>query len=305
MSTEGSEERPHLLDREEIVPWLQVAQGARLNADVLERLMPPLEGSFLRPALGDPLKNMAWWCHGFLEAAADHLLLWADYVAPLKFHPEAETVHTLRPAFTLARATMESAAQAIWVLSPEEQIESVRRYIQLAMWDLSEQAKAAETAEARAEIQARRDETLQDLGLTVRKFNPPRYLDMIRGAAEFLTAGDTTSPMNPDGVERSWRSAAGAAHGKRWPDFEFNDSVEEDGLIYRVPKVEAISDVLQVADKFLSAGVILFAMRAGRMDDFDNLWQEATVRLALRMTTVDGMPISPEDIPDSRDTDES
>jgi hypothetical protein len=113
MSTEGGEERPHRLDREEIMPWLQVAQGARLNADVLERLMPPLEGSFLRPNPDDPLKNMAWWCHGFLDAAADHLLLWADYAAPLKFHAEAETVHTLRPAFTLARAVCSTKLIAI------------------------------------------------------------------------------------------------------------------------------------------------------------------------------------------------
>jgi hypothetical protein len=119
MSAGPTERNPHDLQRDEITPWIEVAQGARLNAYVLERLMPPQEGSELRPVPEDPLKNMAWSCHGFLEAAADHLVLWADYAAPLKFHPEAETTHTLRPVFTLARAAIEGAAQAIWVLSPK------------------------------------------------------------------------------------------------------------------------------------------------------------------------------------------
>ena len=119
-STDGIDLTPKQLQREEIMPWIEAAQAARLNADVLGRLMPPREGSFLRPTPEDPLKNMACWCHSFLEAAADHLVLWADHVAPLKFHPEAETVHTFRPAFTLARATIESAAQAIWGPRPFE-----------------------------------------------------------------------------------------------------------------------------------------------------------------------------------------
>lgn len=130
------EERQYL-QRDEVMPWIEAAQSGRLNADVLERLVPPLEGSSLHPnADNDPFKNMALWSYGYLESAADHLLLWADYVAPLKFLPDSEVTHTLRPAFTLARATIESAAQAIWILSPEEQIDRVRLYVQLATWDL-------------------------------------------------------------------------------------------------------------------------------------------------------------------------
>lgn len=297
MGLEGIEQTPHRLEREEIMPWLEVSVGARLNAEVLGRLMPPSEGSFLHPSSNDPLKNMTWMCHGFLEAAADHLLLWADYAAPLKFRPDAETVYTLRPAFTLARATMESAAQAIWMLSPEDLVECVRRYARLATWDLIEQTKAAATPEARAELQARLDGIFKMLGGRPRTFRPPKYLDIILGAAEFLGLGDVTPAMGPDRLERIWRSASGAAHGKQWLEFELNEREEAgDGLVYSTPKIEAISDVLTVAEKLLSAGVILFAMRAGRMDDFRNLWDDATTRLAGRMTTVTGEPLSPEEI---------
>jgi hypothetical protein len=289
------------LQREQIMPWIEAAQSARLNADVLERLMPPREGSYLLPSSDAPVKKVAWWCHGYLDAAADHLLLWADYAAPLKFHPESETVHTLRPAFTLARAAIESAAQVIWALAPEEPSEFGRRFFQLVLWETSEQAKAAATPETRAEHRTRLNEMLSVFGQTTRTFKPPKYLDLVRFAAEFLTDGDSTSPMSPDRIERIWRSAAGAAHGKQWPEYELSDREDAgDGLYYSTPKIEAISEVLEIASKFLSAGVILFAIRAGRQEDFDDLWREATTRLAERITTIDGEPVRPGATPDSR-----
>lgn len=284
VSADGVEGTPRPLNREEITPWLEVAQGTRVNVDVLGRLMPPKEGSFLRPTEEDPLKKMAWWCHGFLEAAADHLLLWADYAAPLKFHPEAETVHTLRPAFTLARAVMESAAQVIWVLSPEEVPVRGRRFVQLVLWDLDEQTKAAVGTDAHAELRQQRDAMFAACGGTARTFRPPRYLDMIRGVAEFLNDDDPVDPLTPDRVERVWRSTAGAAHGKQWPEFEFNSRVEvAGGLFSSTPKVAAISEVLKVADKFPSVGVLLFAMSTGHGQNFTELWDDAEKRLTQRL----------------------
>ena len=298
------EERQYL-QPEQVMPWIEAAQSGRLNADVLEHLMPPREGSSLRPnADSDPFKNMAWWSYGYLEAAADHLLLWADYAAPPKFHPDSEVTHTLRPAFTLARATIESAAQAIWILSPEEQIDRVRRYVQLATWDLDEQTKAAESPEGRAVLQARRDELFAGMGITRRQWRPPKYLEMIREAAEFMTIGDETGFVSPDRIERVWRSAAGAAHGKRWTEFELQDRTDAgNGLVLSTPRIEAISEVLEAASKYLSAGVILFAIRAGHMEHFGDLWQEATIRLAERITPRDGEVIRRKDVPDFRVSD--
>lgn len=277
---EETDQPPQILERNEVAPWIEVAVSTRLNVDVLSRLMPPREGSFLRPTPGDPLRKMAWWCHGYLEGAADHLLLWADYFAPLKVRADAETVHALRPVFTLARAAMESAAQVIWTLGPEEPTECGRRFIQLVIWDLTEQTKAAATTDALSELLVRRDEMLALFGMTARTFKPPRYLDMIRYVAEFLDDGGPDSHINAAQVERIWRSTAGAAHGKQWPEFEFNESVDAGGgLFWSTPRVDEISKVLRVADTYLSAGVVLFAMRTGYGDEFQGLWDEASNRL--------------------------
>lgn len=285
---------PQPVEREAILPWIEVAQSARLNSGVLARLMPPKEGSLLRPTTDDPFRNMAWFCHGLLEAATDHMILWADYAVPLKFNPETVLVHTLRPVFTLARAAIEAAAQAIWMLSPEEPADRARRYITLATWDLNEQLKAAVDADAIAELKGRRDPIFAALGLTARTFRPPKYLDMIREATEFLNLEEPSAMRNADLVERVWRCAAAAAHGKHWPDFELHDRAEvEGGLFSSVPKIEAISEVLKVADSLLSAGVILFATHADRMDEYRVLWEEASQRLRSEMTLADYAEVAP------------
>lgn len=285
MSTEYGPLEPQPIEVEETRAWNEAAVGARLNAEVLLRIMPPREGSFLRPNSDDPLRNMAWFCHGLLESAADHLVLWADYAAPLKFHPDHVTVHALRPVFTLARAAIESASQAIWVLSPEDPKVRGARYIMLATWDLNEQLKAAVDEESRAELKSRRDSIFAALGVTARTFRPPRYLDMIREATEFLSLAEPVSMTSAGNVERVWRCAAAAAHGKHWPEFELHDRTEvDDGLFSSVPKIGAMSEVLEVADCLLSASVVLFAMHAGRIDDHKKLWDEAAQRLAAKVT---------------------
>lgn len=281
MRIDGADQPARFVEGYELTPWMEVAASTRLNADVLGRLLPPREGSFLRPTPDDdPLKKMAWWCHGYLEAAADHLLLWADYSVPSATQLGAETVQRLRPVFTLARAAIESAAHVIWALGPEEPAVCGRRFIHLVIWDLDEQTKAATTTDAHSELLGRREEMLALFGMTTRTFKPPRYLEMIRYVADFLDNGNPASPHTAARVERIWRSTAGAAHGKQWPEFEFNDHVDAGGgLVYSTPRVEAISDVLRVADTFLSAGVVLLAIRTGHGNDFQGLWDEAVGRL--------------------------
>lgn len=288
MDTEYGPLPPQPVEREAILPWIEVALSGRLNAEVLVRLMPPKEGSFLRPNTDDPFRNMAWFCHGLLESAADHMTLWADYAVPLKYNPETVLVHTLRPVFTLARAAIESAAQAIWMLSPEEPGVRATRYITLATWDLNEQLKAAVDEEAIAELRGRRDSIFAALGTTARTFRPPKYLDLIREVTEFLELDEPSAMTSANDVERVWRSAAAAAHGKLWPDLELHNRTQVgNGLFSSVPKIDAISEVLKVADSFLSAGVALFAIHADRMDEYSALWNEASQRLRSEMTLAD------------------
>ena len=279
------------LSREDIAPWIEAAQGARLNAYTLELLGRPIVGSDLKPTAVDPFRNMAEWCRGYLEAAADHLMLWADSVAPLKFHPDVVNVYTLRPTLTLARAAMEAAAQAVWILGPDDPARRAGRYILLATADLQEQARAAESTESAEALSAELEAILTAMELAPRRFTPPRYLHMLRDAAAFFAEGlpehaSRPSWMNADRVERLWRAASGAAHGKMWPDFEFTISgdMDEEGRAYAVPDHVAMGEFVDVAASFFAAGVVLLAVRSGRYEEWDELTAAATERLLGAMT---------------------
>ena len=203
-----------------------------INSHWTELARQPLVRFSDRGRTSTPLHKMTAWCRGYLEAAVDHMILWADYAVPLKFHPETIVTHSLRPALTLARAAMESASQTIWILGSDDKVQCAQRYVQLAVADLIEHVKAAETFEKRSPLQRRSDELFAALGVTHRTFVAPTSLEMVRFAAEYLQSdlasdADVTLSLGPDRVERLWRSAAGAAHGKRWPEWEFQSVVTE------------------------------------------------------------------------------
>jgi hypothetical protein len=88
--------------------------------------------------------------------------------------------------------------------------------------------------------------------------------------------------------------AAGAAHGKQWPDFEIASRESAQ------PSISAMSEVLTVAHMLTSAAVLLFAMRCGLEAEWSDLRQEGFVHVATTMTTVDGTPIRPDEVPDFR-----
>lgn len=277
----------HSLERGAIESWAEIAHSVWLGADVLQGLVPAKEGSFLLPAKseaaqnGGPFENMTWWCHGFLEAAADHLVHWADHAFPSRGRSDVEVHHTLRPAFTLARAALEASAQAIWILSPPSLSQCASRYMVIATWDVAEQYKAATDADVREELQDRRDSIFRALGVTPRTFRPPRYIEMVREAIAFVDAGDRS---RVERAERVWRSAAAAAHGKHWPEFELHDRTHVTGRLFSsVPKIELMTEVLGMASEFLLAGVTLFAMRVGRENELHQLWDEAAERIKLSM----------------------
>ncbi|GAA5032675.1 hypothetical protein ACFQRL_04265 [Microbacterium fluvii] len=281
----------HKLTREEVMPWIEAAQAARIDSYVFDRLPAPLEGSFFdKPEL----EQMMNWCAALIEAGLSHMLTWADYAVPLKSHPEAQIAHQLRPAFTLARASMECAAQALWILGAPDDPESGRRYLTLGIWDLDEQAKAATSAEQKADLRAERDACLKVLGLTLKTFPRPLYVSLIRSAADFVPDQETGESMTADRIERVWRTAAGAAHGKVWPHVEIASTESAE------PSINAISEVLTVAKMMTSAAVLLYGMRCGLDEQLSELHQEGCVHVATTMTPIDGKTIRPEDVPDFR-----
>ena len=104
------------VDRATSLAWVEIAHGARLHNRILGNVPDPINGAEF--AVVDalyPYERASIWHRSYLNAALEHLLVWADLVAPLRFHPEQELIHTLRPAYTLSRAALEAASQAVWV----------------------------------------------------------------------------------------------------------------------------------------------------------------------------------------------
>lgn len=79
-----------------------------------------------------------------LVAALDHLLVWANIVAPQTVFDGMVVRNPPRAYYTLARAALESAAQAVWVLDQEVSAERVQRHLRLLYHDLRHMAIAFE-----------------------------------------------------------------------------------------------------------------------------------------------------------------
>lgn len=256
--------------QEYIDRWKEIAVSARVHEYALARLDLPEPGSRVTHASrfvpGYPVDE---WCRSFLTAAYDHLLLWADYTVPLG-ESDAQIVVRLRPALTIARAAMESAAQAVWVLSATDPREMAVRHIRLFLWDLDEQQKAATTPEWKKTVKDGRLASLAFLGIEEKDFKAPTYLDVIKGAAKWAAVvADDHRLDDPAHVERVWRSCAGAAHGKRWPALELMTAyAAEDGTHVVGPDPAVITHALDIADAFASVGALTLAQKSGRADEF-------------------------------------
>lgn len=123
--------------------WVEVAHGARILQHCLRNSGDPeCDSPFAGVAELYPFEKVSDRARSFLTAAVEHLIFWADLEAPLKFHPEQSNEVTLRPAYTLARASLESAAQAVWLMNTTDPMECIRRHICLMRWDLQELRKS-------------------------------------------------------------------------------------------------------------------------------------------------------------------
>lgn len=247
---------------------------------------PASDSNFVRVAELYPFESIAQQSRRYLDAAFEHLLFWADHVAPLKFHPEQVTNFTLRPCFTLARAALEASAQAVWLLSTTDPVECVRRHVCLRRWDLDEQAKWA-GGEQKSELRNQDRELIERVAkvFTPEQVRPPGgYLQVLQSAC-----ANRDLKLRAGHVERLWRVASGAAHGKQWPDDEFRRPVatappEFASAVF--PDTKAMLEILDVAHKMTQIGALQHAQYSGA--DIHALLEGARVWLADHMTLKEG-----------------
>lgn len=247
--------------------WTAVAIGSRINYRVLELVGTPAAGSrFSQVDEGYPYEKLSDRARGYLAAALEHLTFWADYAAPLKFHDEQALYISLRPSYTIARAALEASAQAVWLMNASEPLECIRRHLCLMRWDLQEYRKSKLELNAKAEIKAQEDELLHRVSNVFGEelIRPPGgYLQVIRDAC---STDDLA--LTPDGAERLWRAASGAAHGKHWPNVELKSVVVREAAQGApqqivIPDPIGIRDVLEAAHEMTQYGVLRFADYSG------------------------------------------
>ncbi|MGJ9412404.1 hypothetical protein ACHAAC_06805 [Aeromicrobium sp. CF4.19] len=264
---------PEVVDEANVARWKEIATSSRWSLRVLSQVGDPADGSPFAQVNMVHTEKASDWCRGFLDASAEHMRHWADFAAPLKWHPDHVVTHTFRPTQTLARAAMESAAQAVWIMAPDDPNECIRRHLCLIRWDYSEYRKSL-PADRKAIAREQDQRLLESVSahFTEDQLRPPSYLSVLRETASVVR-------RDPDEVEAVWRASSGSAHGKRWaahalqrvtPGEEYEPGQFRALLM---PDPTAMTRALDVADALLTYGVSRFLQQSGA--DFAAAHQDA------------------------------
>jgi hypothetical protein len=257
------------VSEEETTKWAAAAHTARVARYVLEEVVDPKPASML--AADDAAyrwEKCSAWTRAWLVAAIDHLILWANIVAPQRLFEGMIVQNPPRPYYTLARAGLESAAQAVWVLKEGDSAERVHRHLRLLYHDLRQMALAFERqGDSRAPHVRDRMSALQTRVGGTYSFESivkgePKYSAMVRECATVIS-------MQSDDLEVLWRGASAAAHGKNW--FQHVGYSTEVGNEYEPgyfraqlrPDPEAVTQSITAAANMTSYGVLLFVTRTG------------------------------------------
>ena len=242
--------------------WAESTIAARLDSYILRNVgQPASESNFAEVHRIYPFERVADSARSYLRAALDHLVMWADFATPLRWHPEQVLHIEYRPAYTIARAAMEASAQAVWMLGAPDAVECVRRHLCLVRWDLEEHRKSKPEGSAdKVAIEQEDAELVRRVAGVLSESEiatPGGYLNLFRKVCAI-----PDFDQGIDEVEQLWRSASGAAHGKLWVGKELQmDAPGSPGV--KVADPAGIDEALRLATYFVSYGVGKFAMWSG------------------------------------------
>ncbi|WP_147915209.1 hypothetical protein [Ruania zhangjianzhongii] len=277
--------------------FTEISHRARFIQHMFQSVSDPAPGSnFANVDARYPFEKVSDRARHYVSSALEHLIMWADYAAPLKFHPEQTTTFTMRPAQTLARAALESGAQAVWLLDTTDPIECLRRHLSLIRWDLSEYRKSRLDAVGKARVRLLDEELVARVApvFTEEQVRPPNgYLWVIQQACR---PGDLD--LDAASAERLWRAASGSAHGMYWTNLELT-SIEvgeeyEPGHFRTVttPDPQPMADVLEASSKVVTYAALKYVMYSG---------EDPAPRIArAREWLAERVPLKPGAAPDVR-----
>ncbi|MET4144228.1 hypothetical protein [Arthrobacter sp. UYCo732] len=249
---------------EERSVWLHLSHEIRTLAHVVESVAGEEVSSELATddAKFSPEPESAW-VRSYLASACEHLGQWADLAIPRHACDQLEfSMLHFKPQLMLGRAGLECAAQALWVLSPEDESSRLIRHMRLMLVDSYEErklpagsARIDELNELEAEISAYAN--AMSPGSSLKHIS---YLKMIREAAAVIG-------QVPDSWEHLWHRSSAAAHGKKWLSrYAYDLEAGLDGEQRRdwlAPRPLEISEVVGAAVEALHGAVLLYCKRAG------------------------------------------
>lgn len=267
--------------------FTEIAHSARLAQHMVRSCGDPTPGSrFAQVNDLYPFEKVSDRARHYVTAGLEHLVMFADFAAPFKFHPEQITTFTMRPTYALARAALESAAQAVWLMDTRDPTVCVQRHLRLIRWDLDEYRKSHLDPAGKDRVRKRDTELVQRVAGVftedqIRK--PPSYLWVIQQACR-----PDDLHLDAAQAERLWRAASGAAHGMYWTNLELTEV--EVGKEYEpghfrtvtLPDPLAMLEVLQASEKVVSYAALTYVLFSG--EDHSRLWADARAWLATQIT---------------------
>ncbi|WP_432560674.1 hypothetical protein [Granulicoccus sp. GXG6511] len=262
------ENKPIPVPLEATRAFTEIAQWTRVCWHMLKAWGDPAPGSRFEQ-MNDiyPFEKVSDRARHYISAALEHLLMWADFAVPFKFHPEQTTNVMLRPPMALARAALESAAQAVWLMDGEKPLDCVQRHLRLIRWDLAEHRKSHLEAAGKDRVKRRDAELVARVAnaFTEEQILPPQgYLWVIQQACRPDDL-DLAAPQ----AERLWRAMSGAAHGMYWTNLDLMHvevGEEYEPGHYRtvtVPNLLVLAEALQVGFRMTQYGCLKYLEYAG------------------------------------------
>lgn len=214
-----------------------------------------------------PFEKVSDRARHYVTAALEHLVMWADFAAPLKFHPDQTTTFTMRPTYALARAALETAAQAVWLMDTRDPVECVKRHLRLIRWDLSEHRKSHLTTEGKQRVKDRDDQLVARVADVFHEdeIRPPQgYLWVIQQACR-----PDDLQLDAAEAERLWRAASGAAHGMYWTNIELTEvDVGEEYQpgqfrTFTLPNAHAMLQVVRASERVATYAALKYVLFLG------------------------------------------
>jgi hypothetical protein len=128
---------------------------------------------------------------------------------------DARMMHMFAP-YSLARAALENACAAVWLLAPDDRTERILRCLRFTALDIrgGEAARRLLTEEAGPRSEQERLDELR--AMAQRRGIDPKAAVQRLGYAEIVKAAGETSPAGSVPFQLAWRMCSAIAHGDLW-----------------------------------------------------------------------------------------